>query len=143
MLNRQGGDMSIGYEIPERARHSNQVAEHAPMAIARANGIDKGLGQPSLNEFHLKLWPQRIGEDIRGGCDSLEGENADPTRTHTDRAPQQRIQPCARWPVVNGVLVHRVDEQIRVDEDHFLSLSLRASSSSSSRSAKSSVLSRS
>ena len=142
MPNYQSGDMSIGYEIPERAGHSKLVAEHAPMAIAWANGIDKGLGQPSLDGFHRKLWSQRIGEDIRVGCDSQEGEIADPRQADVDRAPQHRIHPCARWPVVDGVPVHRIDEQIRVDEDHFLSLSLRASSSSSSRSANPSALSR-
>ena len=86
---------------------------------------------------------EEVREDVRVRRDSQEGENAYPRQSHLNRAPGTACSHGGACLDVNGIPIHRVDEQIRVDENHLLSLSLRTIPSSSRRSANSSVLSRS
>ena len=89
--------------------------------------------QPLRNEADGLLWGQGAGECPRMSRDSEEGQQHDPAQADWLFPSECGLPPLPHNIVMGSVLIHSVQENIRVDDLHFRSANfLRISSSSRS-----------
>src|SRR5512140_2574506 len=73
------------------------------------------------------------GIDSWVGGNTSEGKQAFPRQPHPSRTVQLRVKPAAQAIVLGITGKVRIEQDVGVDQDHFLDFSLKSSSSSTSK----------
>jgi hypothetical protein len=111
--------MRVRHQVPGGAAFPDDLAEHLLMPRSRYGNPGGWPGQPVLNT--LPRIRRRRGRRVyaRIGDNPEKGQQAGPGQANRPgRSGSPLIKPVPRGRVVLGVLVGRVDEDIRVDQIH-------------------------
>src|ERR1700722_12009597 len=133
--------MCIGGEISTGTQRLYRIAKNSQMVRTRMHYGRGRLIEPRRNEIERGIHRQRIPEQSRASGQTEECKENIPGKAYGFRTAQRSFQPALRSSVQRGVLVDRVNEEVRVEKDHLRKESLRLSSSSSNASATESALS--
>lgn len=137
----KGGKMCIGGQISGRAGGAEQIAQNEPVFFAGHDGLDVGLCQPRVEVLEGSLGREGMSHDSRVGYDSKECQDHTPCQADVITARQDLLEPSPRGIMMGRCRIDRINQQVGVDQNHFLSRSLPAISMVSISSASRNALS--
>src|SRR5207253_5831474 len=130
-----------GREIARGAAEVEKCFQAFPMIDLLADDANVVLGKPPIDLCSRRGRRKRAREDAWIGGEPQEAEQDDPGQADGLLVVHRRFPPRAHALVWRCVRVHRVEQDIQVDNFHLRSASSRTISSSSSAAARASALS--
>ena len=121
MLHGERRKVCIRDEVPECLSLFEQCLQHRPVALGGMDQPYARLIEPALHAAHCLIEIQWSLEDAGIGADANERTQHIPGQAHRRGTRQLRIPPGARGLVLRTQLIFRVQDEVRIDEDHRVS----------------------